>query len=67
MFNLQQAVGGGRGLRALRVAVEESGEKGRHLMDDEKRKKLVPAEPTPPEGGEPEPKDEPKPEGDLDS
>ena len=36
-------------------------------MDEEKRKKPTQAEPTPPEVGEPEPKDEPKPEGDLDS
>jgi len=36
-------------------------------MDEKKRKEPTPAEPTPLEGGELEPKPEPKPEGDLDS
>jgi hypothetical protein len=36
-------------------------------MDEKKRKEPTTAEPTPPEGGEPESKPEPKPEGDLDS
>ena len=36
-------------------------------MDEKKSKEPTPAEPIPPEGGEPEPKSEPKPEGDLDS
>ena len=36
-------------------------------MDDEKRKKPTTVGPTPPDDGKPEPKDEPKPDGDLDS
>jgi hypothetical protein len=36
-------------------------------MDEKKTKEPTPAEPAPPESGEPESKPEPKPEGDLDS
>ena len=52
---------------SARNLVEELRKKRGRVMDEAKRKEPTPAEPTPPEVGEPEPKPEPKPEGDLDS